>query len=90
MVSVRMPQFQENFRLTGLPVSGLTVPTGPKAPKLTASEFKVDVDKVKFEIFFITSVSKTGCKSILFFAAFNISLIVLNSEHERKFIGRKV
>ena len=58
--SIIFLQFLENIRLTGLPVSGLTVPTGPKAPKLTASEFKVDVDKVKFEIFFITSVSKTG------------------------------
>ena len=57
--------------LTGLFVSGLTVPTGPNAPKLTAFEFSVEVEIRKFEIFLITSVSNTGCKSMLCLAAEN-------------------
>ena len=55
--------------LTGLLVSGLTVPTGPNAPRLTAFELSVEVEIKKLDMFFITSVSNTGCKSILCLAA---------------------
>ena len=55
------------------------MPTGPKAPRLTAFELSVDVEIKKLDIFFITSVSNTGCKSILCFAA-KINLFKLSSK----------